>query len=60
MPMHSLIENIVIIIQKHLEFHSNSDIPTVKNNGDIVDFNEANVANMFDFQEKIAGQTGDD
>ena len=35
------------------------DIPAV-NNGAIIDFNEANVTDSFNFKEKIIGQTGDD
>ena len=31
------------------------DIPAVNNNGDIVDFTEANVTNSFNFKEKITG-----
>ena len=36
-----------------------NDIPAV-NNGDIVDFNEENVTDWFNFKEKITGQTGDE
>ena len=32
---------------------------TVNNNGDVVDFNEANVIDSFNFKEKITGQTED-
>ena len=36
------------------------DIPAETNNGDIVDFNEANVTDVINFKENIPGQTGDD
>ena len=36
------------------------DIPAVNNMGDIVDFNEANVTDLFSFKEKITGQKRDD
>ena len=36
------------------------DVLAVNNNGDIVDFNEANVTDSFNFKEKITGQTGHD
>ena len=36
------------------------DIPSVNNNSDIVDFNEANVTDSFNFKEKITCQTGND
>ena len=36
------------------------DIPAVNDNGDIVDFNEANITDLFNFKEKITGETGDD
>ena len=32
----------------------------VNNNGDIVDFNEANITDLFNFKENITGKTGDD
>ena len=35
------------------------DIPAINNNGDIIDFNGANVTDLFNFNEKITGQTGD-
>ena len=35
------------------------NIPVINNNGDIVDFNEANVTNSFNFKEKITGKAGD-
>ena len=35
------------------------DIPALNNNGDIVDFNGANVTDLFDFNTKITGQTDD-
>ena len=53
--------NIVIIIQKHLEVYGNTvckDIPAVNNDGDIVDFNEANLTDSFNFKEKKTSQTG--
>ena len=36
------------------------DIPAVNNNGDIVDFNGANVTPSFNFKATITGQTDDD
>ena len=36
------------------------DIPAVNNNGGIVNFNEANATDLFNFKAKIAGQTDDD
>ena len=33
------------------------DIPTVNNNGDVVDFNGANTTDSFNFKTKITGQT---
>ena len=33
------------------------DIPTVNNNGDVVDFNGANATDSFNFKTKITGQT---
>ena len=36
------------------------DIAAVNNNGGIVNFNEANATNLFNFKAKIAGQTDDD
>ena len=35
------------------------DIPTVNNNGNIVEFNGANVTDSFNSKAKITGQTGD-
>ena len=35
-------------------------IPTVNNNGDIVDFNGANTTDSFSFKAKVTGQTDDD
>ena len=35
------------------------DIPALNNNGDIVDFNGANITDLFDFNTKITGQTDD-
>ena len=37
-----------------------NNIPAVNNNGDIVDFNETNFIDSFNFIEKIIGQTGND
>ena len=34
-------------------------IPTVNNNGDIIEFNDANAIDSFNFKVKITGQTGD-
>ena len=36
------------------------DIPAVNGNGDIVDFNGANVTDSFNFKTKITGQTDND
>ena len=36
------------------------DIPAVNNNGDIVNFNEANATDLFSFKVKMTGQTNDD
>ena len=36
------------------------DIPAVNNNGNIVDFNEADVTDLLNFLEKKVDQTGDD
>ena len=36
------------------------DIPAVDNDGDIVNFNEANAIDSFNFKAKITGQTNDD
>ena len=36
------------------------DILAVNDNGDIVDFNEVNITDLFNFKEKITGETGDD
>ena len=36
------------------------NIPAVKNNGDIVNFNGANATDLFNFKAKITGQTDDD
>ena len=36
------------------------DIPAVNNDGDIVNFNEANATDSFNFKTKITGQTNDD
>ena len=35
------------------------DVPPVKNNGDIVEFNGTNATDSFNFKSKITGQTGD-
>ena len=35
------------------------DMPIVNSNGDIVEFNEANATDLFNFKEKVTGQTGD-
>ena len=35
------------------------DIPALNNNGDIVDFNGANITDLFDFNTKITGQIDD-
>ena len=36
------------------------DIPAVNSDGDIVDFNEANATDSFNFKTKVTGQTNDD
>ena len=36
------------------------DIPAVNNNGEIVDFHDANATDSFNFKTKITGQTNDD
>ena len=36
------------------------DVPAVNNDGDIVNFNEANATDSFNFKTKINGQTNDD
>ena len=36
------------------------DIPAVNNDGDIVNFNEANATDSFNFKTKITGQTNND
>ena len=36
------------------------DIPDVNNNGNTVDFNKANVTDLFNFKEKIKGKTEND
>ena len=36
------------------------DIPAVNDNGNTVNFNEANVTDSFNYKSKIAGQTEDD
>ena len=36
------------------------DIPAVNNDGDIVNFNEANATDSFTFKTKVTGQTNDD
>ena len=36
------------------------DIPAVNNDGHIVDFNETNATDLFNFKTKITGQTNDD
>ena len=51
----------MIIIQKHLEVHGNTvKINYENNNSAIVDFDETNVTDLFNFEEKITGQTGND
>ena len=35
------------------------DIPAVNNNGEIVDFSVNNLIDLFNFEAKITGQTGD-
>ena len=37
-----------------------TEVPAVNNNGNIVDFNGANVTDSFNFKTKITGQTNDD
>ena len=58
----------MIIIQKHLKVHGNTvKINYENNNSAIVDFDETNVTDLFNFEEKITnfeekitGQTGND
>ena len=61
MPMYNLIE--------HSDNYSKTsgslwqyctEVPAVNNNGNIVDFNGANVTDSFNFKTKITGQTNDD
>ena len=60
MPMYSLIE-----YSNNYSKTSGSlwqyckDIPAVNNDGDIVDFNDANATDSFNFKTKITGQTAD-
>ena len=61
MPMYNLIEyNDNYSKTSGSSWQYGKGIPTVNNNGNIVDFNEANVTDPFNFKEKITGQTGDD
>ena len=52
----------MIIIRKHLEVYGNivKEIPALDDNGDITDFNGANVSDSFNFKSKITGQTAGD
>ena len=58
MPMYNLIEftdnhsKTSGSLQQHYK-----DIPTVNNNGEIVEFNVANATDSFNFKAKITGQT---
>ena len=58
MPMYNLIEftdnysKTSESLQQHYK-----DIPTVNNNGEIVEFNVANATDSFNFKAKITGQT---
>ena len=36
------------------------DIPAVNNNGNIINFNDANATDSFNFKTEITGQTNDD
>ena len=49
----------VIIIQKHQEAYDKI-VPAVNNNGNIVNFNEANATDSLNSKAKITGQTDDD
>ena len=40
-------------------WHYCKDIPAVNDNGDIVEFNEANATDSLNYNAKITGQTGD-
>ena len=35
------------------------DVPAVDNDGDVTDFTEANVTDLFNLKEKLTGQTGE-
>ena len=50
----------MIIIQKHLEnlWKYCKDIQAVNDNSNIVQFNEADATDSFNFKAKITGQTG--
>ena len=50
----------MIIIHKHLEslWKYCKDIQAVNDNGNIVQFNEADATDSFNFKAKITGQTG--
>ena len=49
----------MIIIQINYLWQYCKDIPAVNNNGEIVEFNEGNATDSFNFKAKITGQTGD-
>ena len=53
MSMYNLIEDSDNCLKTSLSLWKHcKDIPAVKNNGDIVDFNEANVTDLFNLNKK--------
>ena len=61
MPMYNLIKysnNYSKTSGSLWQYHK--DIPAVNNDGDIVNFNEANATDSFNFKTKTTGQTNDD
>ena len=55
-------ESLESLLQRYEEGLEKSmkDIPTVNNNGNIVDINRVNATDLFNFKVKITGQTNDD
>ena len=35
------------------------DVPVLDNDGEVIDFTEANITDLFNFKEKLTGQAGD-
>ena len=61
MPMYNLIEYSANYYKTSGSLRQYcKDIPTINNDGDIVDFNEANSTDSFTFKAKITGQIDDD